>query len=222
MKVLSHRMIVWPTLKGKVKIYSNCSPTEIHRYHFDGQFGIHAHYKSLYTRRESLEKIAEQPDTNVILALTDDENIIGYGVLAYPEAGERWAKLGPHLVMEVKAIEVSRSWRSATVASGILKMMLSQPEIEDKIVYMVGYAWTWDLDGTGKSAQEYRKMLIDLFEPFGFQEYQTSEPNLCLKPENIFQERIGKNVSQEQQNNFKWLRFGIYISQKRYKEPSLR
>ena len=48
-----------------------------------------------------------------------------------------------------------------------------------------------------------------LFEPFGFQEYETNEPNLCLKPENIFMARIGARVSAEDQNRFKWLRFGM-------------
>jgi len=48
-----------------------------------------------------------------------------------------------------------------------------------------------------------------LFEPFGFVEYQTNEPNICLKPENVFMGRIGKNVSLEVQNDFKWLRFGM-------------
>jgi acetoin utilization protein AcuA len=40
-------------------------------------------------------------------------------------------------------------------------------------------------------------------------EYQTNEPNICLKPENVFMGRIGKKVSLEGQNDFKWLRFGM-------------
>jgi acetoin utilization protein AcuA len=53
-------------------------------------------------------------------------------------------------------------------------------------------------------------MLIHLYETFGFQEYQTNEPNICLKPENFFMGRIGKHVSQEMRIKFKWLRFDIY------------
>ena len=116
MDKLAQRMILWPTLKGKVKIISGCRPDEIREYHFDRGFGTYAHYKSLYTRRESLEKIAEQTDTNVTLALSD-KNIIGFGVLAYPEAGERWAKLEPRLMLEIKALEVSRGWRSGTAGA---------------------------------------------------------------------------------------------------------
>jgi acetoin utilization protein AcuA len=194
---------------GAVTIRSFCSSEEIRQTMFNPQFSSHAQYRSLYTRRQSLEDNAEQPDTNVTLALTDGNLIVGFGVLAYPEAGERWAELEPQIMMEVKAIETCRVWRSQGLAKGILSMLLHHPFVEDKIVYMVGYSWTWDLDGSKKTAQQYRRMLIRLFEPFGFVEYQTNEPNICLKPENVFMGRVGKNVAAEVQDHFKWLRFGM-------------
>jgi acetoin utilization protein AcuA len=194
---------------GAVTIRSFCSAEEIRQTMFNPQFSSHAQYRSLYTRRQSLEDNADQPDTNVTLALTDGNLIVGFGVLAYPEAGERWAELEPQIMMEVKAIETCRVWRSQGLAKGILSMLLHHPFVEDKIVYMVGYSWTWDLDGSKKTAQQYRRMLIRLFEPFGFVEYQTNEPNICLKPENVFMGRVGKNVSSAVQDHFKWLRFGM-------------
>ena len=112
-------------------------------------------------------------------------------------------------MMEVKAIEVCRRYRSYGIASRILTSMMHAPNVENLIIYMVGYSWTWDLDGTGKSALDYRRMLIRLFEPFGFQELQTNEPNICLKAENIFMARVGERVSAENQKKFKWLRFGV-------------
>jgi acetoin utilization protein AcuA len=194
---------------GAVTVRSFCSSEEIRQTMFNPEFSSHAQYRSLYTRRQSLEDNADQPDTNVTLALTDDDLIVGFGVLAYPEAGERWAELEPQIMMEVKAIETSRAWRSQGLAKGILSMLLHHLSVEDKIVYMVGYSWTWDLDGTKKTAQQYRRMLIRLFEPFGFVEYQTNEPNICLKSENVFMGRVGKNVSSAVQDDFKWLRFGM-------------
>ncbi len=176
---------------------------------FRRQFGIHPHYKSLYTRKETLEKIAGMPDANVVLALIDYQHIIGFGVLVQPEPEERWAELGPGIMIEIKAIEVCRDWRSTGIARGIVQLLLNHPRIEDMIAYMVGYSWTWDLDGALKTAQEYRTMLIRLFGPFGFQEFQTNEPNICLKPENIFMARIGNSISKEVQSQFKWLRFGV-------------
>ena len=53
--------------------------------------------------------------------------------------------------------------------------MLNHPKIEQMIAYMVGYSWTWDLDGSGMTAQQYRNMLIRLFNPHGFIELQTND-----------------------------------------------
>ena len=206
----SQKETIWSTRQGDISIRGFCTPQEIRTYRFDSQFGTYAHYKSLYTRRESLEESAGGKDANVVLALENKKDIIGFGVLAYPDPGERWSSLGPEKMMEIKALEVCRRWRGGEVAKGILKMLLSHPEIEEKIVYLVGYSWTWDLDGTGQSALSYRNMLIRLYESFDFEEYQTNESNICLKPENFFMGRIGETVTSEIITNFKWLRFDIY------------
>jgi acetoin utilization protein AcuA len=197
------------TARGDVRILSFCSATEIHQCNFDRQFASNPQYKSLYNSRQQLEKSAEQPDANIVLALAEQGHIIGYGVLAYPDPGERWADLGLKIMMEIKAIEVCRSWRSLRVAPVIVEKMLDHPQIEEKIVYLVGYAWTWDLKGTGRTAQQYREMLIKLFKPYGFKAYRTNEPNICLKPENLFMCRVGKNITQVTIDRFKWLRFGL-------------
>ena len=112
-------------------------------------------------------------------------------------------------MMEVKAIEVCRSWRYFEIAPAIVDKMLAHPRIEAKIVYLVGYSWTWDLKATRKTAQQYRQMLINLFKRHGFEEYRTNEPNVCLKPENLFMCRVGKNINQLILDRFKWLRFGL-------------
>ncbi|MGD8345066.1 MAG: hypothetical protein PVH53_15810 [Desulfobacterales bacterium] len=197
------------TARGTVRIRSFCSADEIRRYDFDPEFNAGNDYKPLYTRRESLEDNAQQPGANVVLAVAPPQTIIGFGVLAYPQPGDRWVELGAGVMMEVMAIEVARSWRRTRIASRILKMVVDDPQLEDKIFYMVGYSWTWDLAGTQKTALEYRAMLEHLFEQQGFQVYQTNEPNVCLKPENVLMCRLGNNISRETRNRFKWLRFGL-------------
>lgn len=201
--------IIWPTPNGNVRVRSFCTSEEIREYIFDAEFKTYAQYKSLYTRRETLEKKADTPGTNVTLALSSRRHIVGFGVLDHPEPDERWAALGPGKIMEIKAVEVCRSWRSHRLAGKILKLALDHPRIEDMVVYMVGYSWTWDLDGSGLTAQQYRTMLIRLFKSFGFSVLETNEPNICIRPENLFMARIGKTVSSPDQNRFKWLRFGI-------------
>ena len=196
---------------GDVRIRSFCRSADIKQYAFDGQFPVGEDYKSLYTQRESLEKIAEQDAANVVLALDDTDTIIGFSVLADPDPQERWTQLGPGLMMEVKAIEVSRSWRSVGIAPGMLTLLLDHPRIEEMIVYLVGYSWTWDLKGTGKSAEEYSQALIQLFASFGFQQYETNEPNVCLKPENFLMSRIGSRVNPTIRDRFKWLRYDLNL-----------
>lgn len=197
------------TRQGKVRIQSFCSPSQIRGYTFDEEFGAHAQYKSLYTKKESLEQDAVKPEANIVLAVTDQNHIIGFAVFVYPEAGERWTELGPGLMMEVKVIEVCRSWRSASIAKELLAMVVMHPRIEAKIAYMVGYSWTWDLDQSRLNAQEYRQVLIKLFEACGFSEFETNEPNICMKHENLFMCRIGQEVAAETIERFNWLRFGI-------------
>jgi acetoin utilization protein AcuA len=209
MDKISSSDIVLPTPKGDVRIRSFCSAAEIRKCTFNREFAIHGHYKSLYASCELLEKAAEQLDANIVLALTEQNHIIGYAVLAYPDPGDRWAELGPGIMMEVQAIEVCRSWRSLKIAAAILKKLVAYPQVEAEIIYMVGYSWTWDLNGTKKTVQQYRQMLIKLFEPHGFKEYRTNEPNVCLKPENLFMCRVGNNIRPVIQDRFKWLRFGL-------------
>jgi acetoin utilization protein AcuA len=192
----------------EVRLRSFCQPEEIRGYAFDEQFGTHAQYRSIYTKKDTLEENALQEGSNVTLAIVNN-TIVGFGVLNHPEPEDRWNELGTGIMMEVKVVEVARRWRSSGIAQGILGLLTADSQVEAMIVYMVGYSWTWDLDGTQKSAQEYRNMMIRLFEPFGFQELQTNEPNICLKPENLFMGRIGENVSEEIRTRFKWIRFGV-------------
>ena len=201
--------IVRSTPAGPVSIRSFCTPADIQAFRFDEQFGTHAQYKSIYTKRETLEKHAGKADANVVLALSESSHIVGFGVFSHPEPDERWAELGPGLMMEVKAVEVSRDLRSYKIAGDLVRLMLDHPRIEEMIAYMVGYSWTWDLDGSGLTAQQYRNMLIRLFSPHGFVELQTNEPNICLKPENLFMGRTGVNISEPIRQAFKWLRFGV-------------
>jgi acetoin utilization protein AcuA len=202
--------IALQTPMGKLSVYTFASPDDIRRLSFDGQFGEHPDFRSLYTRSASLIRRAGEKDTNVVLAVTDKENIIGFGVLARPEPDQRWARLDPGVILEVKAIEVARDWRKMGVGSVLVKGMLSHPEVEEKIIYVVGFTWTWDLKWTKITPAQYQKMMICLFQPFGFNECKTNEPNICLDADNLFMCRIGKNVSSRLADDFKWLSFGVY------------
>lgn len=193
---------------SRVYIESKVSLDRIQELIFSSDFTSHTQYRSIYTMRESLEFFTGKGGS-VTLAILDNKIIVGFAVLDYPDSKGRWAKISRKAIIELKAVEVLREFRSQRIARDLLFHLFCDPGLEHKIVYLTAYTWTWDLKYSGLSAQVYRNVLIDLYSEFGFIEYLTNEPNICLKPENIFMARVGKNVSQNIQEEFKWIRFDL-------------
>ena len=191
-----------------VRILSFCSPETIRTFSFSKSFGTFARYRSIYTRRESLEKLASKEGTNVTVAVDGTDTIIGFAVMDSPEDPERWSAVGRDAVIQIKSLEVIRKMRSKGIAPALLKGLLANPFIENKILILVAYSWTWDLEGTDRSVPAYRNKLITLYSGFGFKEYPTNDPNVCLKPENLFMARIGSKIGKETKKRFKWACFG--------------
>ena len=199
-----------------ITISSFCTPDKIRDLSFESFFGSHEperekgiEYYSILGKKESLIKAASQPDANVTLAFTDNKEIIALSILQYPDSSERWLRVGDRIMMEVSVIEVSRKWRSMGIAGELLRLLMEHPLKEDRIFYMVGYSWTWDLNGTGISATDYRQMMTALFSLHGFQVFKTNEPNILLRPENLFMSRIGANISEAVKKQFKMVRFNL-------------
>jgi acetoin utilization protein AcuA len=165
-------------------------------------------YQPIYTRKQTLEQFAATGGA-VCLALFTERIIIGFAVIGHPAPDSRWARAGRNGILELKAVEVARSFRNQGIAGHLLTRLFSGSAFEDQIVFLTAYSWLWDIAHTGLSCDAYREMLMTLYAGFGFESYRTNEPNVCLKPENIFMARIGKNVSLKAREHFKWMRFGI-------------
>jgi acetoin utilization protein AcuA len=95
------------------------------------------------------------------------------------------------------------------IASKIFDVIMDDDFFEDKIAYMNGFSWHWDMDGSGLTMPEYRRMMLRLLRKHGFEECYTNEPNVALREENFFMVRIGSRVSEEDRKRFRDLRFGI-------------
>jgi acetoin utilization protein AcuA len=197
------------TIQGVVKICSFFDPAKMASLSLPNTFTDYARYSPIISHKKSLVEAAARPDANVTLATTGDGHIIGFAILQYPNADERWTRVGKQIMMELSVVEVSRAWRSHGIATKLLDLALDHPLIEDRIFYMVGYSWTWDLDDYALPVMEYRNMMVRLFSRYGFSIYQTNEPNILLRPENLFMARLGSNLSQEIQQRFKWVLFNL-------------
>jgi len=197
------------TRRGKVIINSFCSPDEIASLLFIEAYTKYAGYRSIISKKETLIKAASQPDTNVTLAFTPDGKIVGFGILEYPYPGERWQRVGDRIMMAVSVIEMGRPWRSLGISTKIIRFLVDHPLKEEKLFYMVGYSWTWDLEGI--PAIDYRNMLVSLFSQQGFKIFPTNEPNIMIRQENLFMARIGANISEDIRKRFKLVRFDLNL-----------
>jgi acetoin utilization protein AcuA len=203
----NHRLI---TPKGEVTIVPFCTPGIIGSFTLSQNRAKSAQYKPLISDKATLIRAAFEPEANVTLAITKDRNIVGLGILESPSPEERWVKLGKNLMKEVSVIEVTGPWRGMGLSGAILNLLVDHPLKEDRILFMVGYSWTWDLVGKGLTPREYREMLIGLFSQQGFVGFQTNEPNVMLRPENLFMARVGKHVSHKSRTRFDLSRYNVF------------
>ncbi len=207
----NQKNIPFTTKRGTLVLRSFCQPDEIAEMSFYDDFKAYAQYNPIISQKKSLIEAASLPDANVTLAHTQDGLIVGLSLLVYPDPDERWLRVGRKIMMELAAIEVSKSWRAGGLAKKLLSLAVNHPLEKERIFYMVGYSWTWDLDDKHQSATEYRNVLIRLFTGEGFAIFQTNEPNIMLRPENLFMARIGDCVPEKTRKKFKMVRFNLDI-----------
>ena len=193
---------------GPIAICGTCRPALFKNLQVDAGLGHFSHYSSIIQRLEDFETIALLPGGRVTLGVEDPNIIVGYCVGSYPDSQDRWAALGD-LMYELAAVEVSRNYRGCKLGEKLLGMTMNDDFFEDKIAYMCGYSWHWDLEGKGMSAAQYRSMMKHLYGKFGFREVYTNEPNITLRAENIMMIRVGLRVTPEDQMKFRHLRFGM-------------
>ena len=196
------------TQKGNVYIQLNRNPGVFKDLTFPFETCHSTAYRLTHCTKQSLQSIIERGGS-VSLALLEHKIIVGFAVLDFPDKNARWALPDPKIVMELKAVEILREFRNHGIARQLLAHLFSDPVVEEQIIYLTAYSWTWDLDYPGFTVRSYRDMLISLYTASGFLEFQTNEPNICLKPENMFMARIGKGVSKKTRDDFRLLRFGV-------------
>ncbi len=196
------------TPSGQVLVRDRVAPQELEDMELDPGIGVFSAYRSILTSKDSLAKAAARPQSNLCLSLYEDKRIVGYCVLRPPEEGERWTGLKPPIMFEVFG-ETARGWRDHKLMGPMLNLVVNQPANDERILYIVGYSWTWDLDYTKKSLQEYRDTLIHLLGRLDFKQYPTNEPNIGLRAENLFMARVGEAVPKTTVKAFHNLLFGI-------------
>lgn len=200
--------VVYETPQGQLTIRSSCPTDWFDGLRLDSGLGRFPHYCSIIQKPEAFKEVAARRGAQVTLAVMEPNVVTGYLACWYPPEGERWAAMGD-LMYEMGAIEVSRNFRGLHIAHRMLELTLADDFFEDKIAFMQGLSWHWDLEGSRLTAAQYRQILMKLCSPFNFREVYTNEPNVALRVENIMMVRVGSRVSPDDYKRFRYLRFGI-------------
>lgn len=190
------------------RMLADAAPDDLAGLEMDSGIGTFSRYRSIITSLDSLNTLAADPRNELCLAHSG-RRIVGYCVLRPPAEGERWARMQPPILHEVFG-ESARGWRSQGLMKSLLAEVCLKPSNEERILYIVGYSWHWDLDETGKTLTQYRDTIIQLLSPLGFRQYPTNEPNVALRPENLFMARLGRRLDDGLKKRFTNLLFGIY------------
>jgi GNAT superfamily N-acetyltransferase len=186
--VTDSRVKTLETASGPVLLRDWCPPSLVERLHPDK--GLHAFARLPDREQALLKRIASGPECELVVAHTPAGQLIGQVSIC---AADEWWEGIPDLY-EV-AIEVSSNWRRLGLSKALLKFALEPDYFAEVILFALGFAWHWDLDGAGMGSMSYGQMIRSLFESVGFEKMAANEPNLSLDPANIFLARIGGNVA---------------------------
>lgn len=189
------RTKVVQTPTGTLMLRDFCPPSLVER--LRAESGLCAFARIPEREHALLLSIAKSPDCALTLAHTPTGEIVGQVTIAPADA---WWE-GIENLYEV-AIEVSSQRRGMGIARQLLAFALELDAVEEMIFFAMGLSWHWDMEGLGISPSRYRHLIAHLFESQGFQEYDTTEPDISMEPANILLARIGKHVDQHVATQF--------------------
>ena len=192
--VISHDKTL-ATPAGPVFLQDRCPPALVERLRADS--GLRAFARLPQREHALLLGLAQRSDSRLALASTQSGVIVGQVTLA-PVDG--WWE-GLENTYEI-AIEVSTAWRNLGIARQLLTLVFEREPLERHIVLGMGLSWHWDMQGLGINRFRYRQMIEQLFAPYGFVEYLTSEANIRMDPANILLGRLGSAVDEQTINQF--------------------
>lgn len=157
-------------------------------------------------QQEALVEIAELPEGRIIMA-TDGDLIVGYVTFHYADEYERWSEGNMEDLIELGAVEIANDYRGLGLAKKLIKLAFRDAQLDNVIVFTTEYYWHWDLESTGLSVWDYRKMMENLMKNVDMVWFATDDPEICSHPANCLMVRVGRQVPQESVEAFDRLRF---------------
>jgi acetoin utilization protein AcuA len=183
------------TPAGPIFLRDHCPPALVESLRANS--GLRAFARLPEREHALLLGLAQRSDCRLALAYTHRGEIVGQVTLA---PADTWWE-GLTNTYEI-AVEVSTAWRNLGIARQLLTLVFEREPLEHHIVLGMGFSWHWDMEGLGINRFRYRQVVEQLFAPYGFVEYLTSEANIRMDPANILLGRLGSAVDQQTINQF--------------------
>ncbi|MBI2761637.1 MAG: hypothetical protein HYX51_09460 [Chloroflexi bacterium] len=175
------------TARGRLYLRDRCPASVVARMRVAE--GMQAFARGAEREHALLERIAAQPENDLVIAHTPEGEIVGEVSLA-PGDG-RWFGLDG---LYEAAIEVAPDRRHVGLGEMLLRFTFERPFVERLIVIAFGLSWHWDLAREGLSAWEYRDRLTHLFKTVGFEVYSTDDPEVLSAEANVLVARVGREA----------------------------
>ncbi len=157
-------------------------------------------------QHEALIEIAGLPEGRIIAAL-DGQEIVGYVTFHYADELERWSEGNMVDLIELGAIEVAKPYRAYGIGKRLIQLAFEEGQLDNAIVFTTEYYWHWDLDGSGLSVWDYRKMMENLMKCVDMVWFATDDPEICSHPANCLMVRVGSEVPLSSVEQFDRVRF---------------
>jgi acetoin utilization protein AcuA len=191
------------TPKGTLILEGPITPSALEKCEFHCDLDA---FRSPEEQHKAIIEIAKLPEARIIIA-REQNNIIGYVTFLYPDPLERWSEGNLENLLELGAIEIIPAYRHYKVAKNLLKVAMMDKAMDNYIVLTTEYYWHWDLNRTGLSVWDYRKVMEKVMKNGGLEWFATDDPEISSHPANCLMARIGKNVDMQSIQAFDHLRF---------------
>ncbi len=145
-------------------------------------------------------------DKCCVSVATDDDKLIGYAAFHPPTAVESWGGDRTGELIELGAVEVDPGYRGQHLARRLLNASFAGGRFDHTIVIATMYVWHYDLEQTGLTALQYKRMLESLYQSVGMEMFRTSDPEIRSDPANQLMARVGPNCPSDVRREFDRLR----------------
>ena len=180
------------TAGGRIRLGGPLSPDRLNRCRL--AVGLNC-FRPASRQHHALVTLAQAPD-GLIFATCLDDTIVSYAAFQKSDF-PWWRKRSFPELLELGALETDPAWRGIGLTTSLLQILFDNRQFiyfEQMVVFTMQTVCNWDLTGSGMDPWAYRRLMLQLFEKFGFTTWQTADPEIMEHPCNTLLARIGKQT----------------------------